>query len=146
MSERRELTRKERFGLLALVPAYFIVVGLIIQPPAEILQGLVNIIREPDFLITDYFVVGGVGAAMINAGVLGLFSVWIVYALKMDFSGHTITSCFLMLGFSLFGKNIVNVWTILGGVFLYAAYHKTMCPGTYTWGFTAPACPLSSPS
>ena len=125
MSERRELTRKERFGLLALVPAYFIVVGLIIQPPAEILQGLANIIREPDFLITDYFVVGGGGAAMINAGVLGLFSVWIVYALKMDFSGHTITSCFLMLGFSLFGKNIVNVWTILGGVFLYAAYHKT---------------------
>ena len=54
-----------------------------------------------------------------------MFSVWIVYSLKIDFSGHTITSCFLMLGFSLFGKNIVNVWTILGGVFLYAAYHKT---------------------
>ena len=30
-----------------------------------------------------------------------------------------------MLGFSLFGKNIVNIWAILAGVCLYAVYHRT---------------------
>ncbi len=125
MAERRALTRGELYALLALVPIYFIVTGLLLQPPAEILQGLRQIIHEPDFLITDYFVVGGVGAALINAGLLGLASVGIVYALKMDFTGHTITSCFLMLGFSLFGKNILNIWSILLGTCLYAFYHKT---------------------
>ena len=125
MFEKRLLTRTERFGLLALVPFYFIVMGLLIQPPAQILEGLANIIREPDFLITDYFVIGGIGAALVNAGILGLLCVAAVYALGMNFSGHTITSCFLMLGFSLFGKNIVNIWAILAGVCLYAVYHRT---------------------
>ena len=38
--------------------------------------------------------------------------------------GHTITSSCLMFGFSLFGKNLLNIWTILLGVYLYAKYHK----------------------
>ncbi len=125
MLKRRALTRTEQFALLALVPVYFIITGFLLQPPAEILTGLERIIREPDFLITDYFVIGGVGAALVNAGLLGLASVGIVYALNMSFSGHTITSCFLMLGFSLFGKNILNIWAILAGTCLYAFYHKT---------------------
>ena len=68
--EMKSLTRKQKFCLLSLIPAYFIVIGLVVQPLQEIVPGIVNIIREPDFLITDYFVVGGVGAALINAGVL----------------------------------------------------------------------------
>ncbi|MEG2349884.1 MAG: DUF1576 domain-containing protein, partial [Hungatella sp.] len=86
---------------------------------------LVRIIREPDFLITDYFVIGGIGAALINAGILTLVSIAIVYFLGMDMDGHTITSSFLMFGFSLFGKNVLNIWLILLGVCLYARYHKT---------------------
>ena len=48
-----------------------------------------------------------------------------MYGLGMDLDGHTITSSFLMFGFSLFGKNVLNIWLILLGVFLYARYHKT---------------------
>ena len=43
----------------------------------------------------------------------------------MDFDGHTITSACLMFGFSLFGKNLLNIWAIMLGVFLYARYHRT---------------------
>ena len=38
------------------------VIGLFLQPIQEIGPGIVRLIKEPDFLITDYFVVGGVGA------------------------------------------------------------------------------------
>lgn len=95
------------------------------QPPGEILQGIITIIREPDFLITDYFIIGGVGAAFVNAGILTLVSIGIVYGLGMEFDGHTITSACLMFGFSLFGKNLLNIWAIMLGVFLYARYHRT---------------------
>ena len=125
MKIKRPLTRNSRFLLLALVPLYFIVVGFFLQPVDEIWRGLVSIVREPDFLITDYFVIGGVGASFINAGILTLMSIGIVYGLGMDLDGHTITSSFLMFGFSLFGKNVLNIWLILLGVFLYARYHKT---------------------
>lgn len=123
--EMKSLTRKQKFCLLSLIPAYFIVIGLVVQPLQEIVPGIVNIIREPDFLITDYFVVGGVGAALINAGVLTLMSIGIIYFMGMDMDGHTITSSCLMFGFSLFGKNLLNIWAILAGVYLYAKYHKT---------------------
>lgn len=123
--EMKSLTRRQKFFLLALLPAYFIVIGLFIQPVQEIIPGIVRIIREPDFLITDYFVIGGVGAALINAGVLTLMSIGIIYFMGMDMDGHTITSSCLMFGFSLFGKNLLNIWAILAGVCLYARYHKT---------------------
>lgn len=121
----KSLTRKQQFLLLSLIPIYFIVVGLVVQPVREIFPGIVMLIKEPDFLITDYFVVGGVGAALINAGVITLVSIGIVYFMGMEMDGHTITSVFLMFGFSLFGKNLLNIWAILAGVYLYALYHKT---------------------
>lgn len=125
MRLQRPLSRTQKFLLLALVPIYFILAGFFLQPVGEILPGVMTIIREPDFLITDYFVIGGIGAAFVNAGILTLMSIGIVYFLGMDVDGHTITSTFLMFGFSLFGKNLLNIWLILLGVILYARYHKT---------------------
>lgn len=125
MRLQRPLSRTQKFLLLALVPVYFIMAGFFLQPVNELIPGILAIIREPDFLITDYFIVGGIGAAFINAGALTLISLAILYFLGMDVDGHTITSSFLMFGFSLFGKNLLNIWTILLGVVLYAKYHKT---------------------
>jgi len=122
--ESKVWSRKERFLVLSIMPVYFMIAGLVIQPLDNIGPGLIALIREPDFLITDYFVVGGVGAALINAGLLTLASIWIIYGLGMEMNGHTITSSFLMFGFSLFGKNLLNIWTILLGVWIYARYHK----------------------
>lgn len=125
MKLERPLSREQKFLLLALVPIYFITVGFFLQPIGDIGTGLVAIVREPDFLITDYFLIGGIGASFVNAGLLTLMSIGIVFFLGMEVDGHTITSSFLMFGFSLFGKNIVNIWLIILGVFLYARYHKT---------------------
>ena len=107
--ELKSLTRKQKFFLLSLLPVYFMVIGLFLQPIQEIGPGIVRLIKEPDFLITDYFVVGGVGAALINAGALTLMSIGIIYFMGMDMDGHTITSSCLMFGFSLFGKNLPGV-------------------------------------
>lgn len=125
LRNRGPWSRRTKFLILALVPVYFIVAGLLLQPFDEIWRGIITIIREPDFLITDYIAIGGIGAAFINAGLLALLSIGIVYFLGMEMSGHTITSCFLMFGFSLFGKNILNIWSIMMGICLYAYYHKT---------------------
>lgn len=125
MNKMKSLTREGKFLILALIPAYFIVAGLFLQPLDGILEGVYTMIREPDFLITDYIAVGGVGAAFINAGFLTLISIAFIYYLDMEMDGHTITSSCLMFGFSLFGKNLMNIWAIMLGVLLYAKYHKT---------------------
>lgn len=120
----KRFARHHRFLLLAAFPVYFIVVALFLQPWSEILPGFYRIFIEPDILITDYFVVGGPGPALLNAGLLTLISIYIIHKQGMEMDGHTITSSCLMFGFSLFGKNLLNIWTILLGVYIYARYHK----------------------
>lgn len=122
---KKKLSLGQSYLILAIFPTYFIIVGFFMQPFSEILSGMYSIIREPDFLITDYFVIGGIGAAFLNAGLITLLLLFVLYYLRMDIDGHTLTSCCLIFGFSLFGKNVVNIWTILFGVYLYARYHKT---------------------
>lgn len=124
LKQHRSMTRKKKFLYLTLLPAYFLIAGLFLQPLPDIYRGLITILKEPDFLITDYIAIGGIGAAFINAGILTLVCIGILYFLNMEMDGHTITSIFLMMGFSLFGKNILNIWAILFGVWCYARYHK----------------------
>lgn len=120
----KRFARHHQFLLLASMPVYFIIIALCLQPWSEILHGLGQIFMEPDILITDYFVFGGPAPALFNAGILTLISIYIIHKQGMEMDGHTITSSCLMFGFSLFGKNLVNIWTILIGVYLYARYHK----------------------
>ena len=119
------LSRQGQFILLSCIPLYFIVVGLFLQPVATVFPGIVKLMIEPDFLITDYFVVGGIGSAFMNAGLLALFCIWLTYFLDLDMEGHTVTSICLVFGFGLFGKNLMNVWSILTGTVVYALYHNT---------------------
>lgn len=120
----KKLSFRRKYLLLSVIPIYFIIVGLLVQPFSDICSGFVRIVKEPDFLITDYFVIGGIGAAFLNAGSITLLLLFVLYWMKMEVDGHTITACCLIFGFSLFGKNVVNIWTILFGVFLYARYHR----------------------
>ena len=48
MTTVKSLSREMKFFLLALIPIYFISVGLIIQPFDSIVTGIYEIIREPD--------------------------------------------------------------------------------------------------
>lgn len=123
--EPKPLSRNVQFLLLTLSPAYFLLWGLFLQPFPEMIKGLLTIFVEPDFLITDYVVVGGVGAALVNASLITIMCILIVYFLDMNIDGNTIAALSLMMGFSLFGKNLLNIWAIILGVYIYAKYHRT---------------------
>ncbi len=104
--------------------AAFIILGLLTDSLSNILMGLVKIIVEPDILITDYIAVGGLGAAFFNAGALMLISTLILYLLKREIGGISISAVFLMGSFGLFGKNLLNVWPLILGVYLYAKMRR----------------------
>ena len=48
----------------------------------------------------------------------------IIKLAKDPFNGFTIVEMGLMAGFSLFGKNVFNIWPIILGTWLYARYQK----------------------
>lgn len=100
-------------GLLAL---FGLVFGDIFSIPA----GMWTIITTEDTLITDYIEIAGLGAAFVNAGLVSALSVLILSRSDETPNGYTVVVVGLMAGFSLFGKNLVNIWPILAGTWLYA--------------------------
>ncbi len=110
--------------LLVGIALSLISFSLLVSSPRSIISGLTSIILHPDSLITDYLVIGGVGAAFFNAGLVASIFIYMIYRFEIKISGLTFASIFLLIGFSFLGKNIVNIWSIILGVYLYTAYHK----------------------
>lgn len=97
-----------------------IVAGFALETPKNILDGLIAYILCSDILITDYFVIGSIGAALVNAGIVTLISIGLTLLIKTPYNGGTVSMMFLMAGFSLFGKNPINILPFFLGVWIYA--------------------------
>jgi hypothetical protein len=103
-----------RFAFLLILASFFF------NSPEDILRGYANILVSPSILITDYMLIGNLGSAFLNAGLMMLISLVLVSVSKTPDSGGVIAAVFTVGGFSFFGKNILNIWPILLGVYLYA--------------------------
>ncbi|WP_024614393.1 DUF1576 domain-containing protein [Clostridium sp. Ade.TY] len=112
------------YRILISIYLFFIITAFFINSPTEIFNGLKNIILTPDILITDYIQIAGIGATLINAALTSLISIFILVALKIKPNGSTIMALWLMTGFSFFGKNIINIWPVMFGVYLFSKYQK----------------------
>lgn len=99
-------------------------IGLSMGHPEQLLSGLWKIVTMQDLLITDYIHIAGPAAAFVNAGLVTIISILIIKLAKDPFNGFTIVEMGLMAGFSLFGKNVFNIWPIILGTWLYARYQK----------------------
>jgi hypothetical protein len=108
--------------LVAALALAFVLFGLYVSGVGATLSGLEAILFARDTLITDYVELGGIGAAFTNAGALTLIAVAVYWFSGVNVGGAAIACLMLVLGFALFGKNLLNVWPILGGVWLYARF------------------------
>jgi hypothetical protein len=118
------ISNRLKYIIFTIYSMLFVAFGLVIDTPKEILQGLYRIVIEPDVLITDYIEIGGIGAAFMNAGIIMLATIAILYLLRIEISGNSIAAIYLMGGFALFGKNIFNIWLIILGVIIYSAVKR----------------------
>lgn len=118
------MDRTERHTYLALAafPLLLIAAGCAVDSPYTILAGLWAIVQSPSLLLTDYLAVGGLGATLVNAGLCGVISVGLMAMNRIKVSGPFIAAVYTVIGFAFFGKNIINVWPLLGGVWLYTRY------------------------
>lgn len=101
-----------------------IIFGLTQDTPIEIILGLQSILSNPDTLVSDYIGVGGIGASFVNSGLLTLMFLFMLYKMKHRAHGVTIAGILTISGFALFGKNLLNVWFVVFGVYLYSRYQK----------------------
>lgn len=121
-------TTKMRYGGIfpagLLFSLSLIVLGFLLDDPAGILDGLWIIVQSESSLITDYIALAGPGAAFVNAGLVTAVSMLLLHFSGDHLNGASPMEIGLMSGFALFGKNIVNIWPIIIGAYLYARLIK----------------------
>ncbi|MGL5049097.1 MAG: DUF1576 domain-containing protein [Fusobacteriaceae bacterium] len=88
----------------------------------NILKGFIDIITSQGVLITDFLVIGGLGATFLNAFLILFFNLSIFKIFKIPIKGLALASFFTVFGFSFFGKNIFNILPIYIGGILYSKY------------------------
>ncbi len=126
MEDQRQNRYHRMYPYLWAYAILLALAGFCMDTPANILKGLLTIITTEDALITDYVLIAGPGAALMNAALVTAISICVLYASRDKLNGMTLVVIGLMSGFALFGKNIVNIWPILFGSWLYAR-----CQGEY---------------
>jgi len=97
----------------------FLIIAFCMDTPAHVMDGFVKIQVSRSVLVTDYVKLAGIGAALVNSAILTIFNLFLLIINKRDPNGKIIASLFLTIGFSLFGKNMLNTLPIMAGVWLY---------------------------
>ena len=120
--ERRKKNRP--YVIMLLVYLLFIVLAFILDYPIEIAKGLLRIILSRSVLISDYMAIGGIGAALVNSALVGIFSIAILMYTGIRPNGSIVMAMWLSTGFAMFGKNLLNILPIIFGVWLYSKVKK----------------------
>lgn len=122
----KDLKSKLYFPYLVMLAmfAIFIVAALFHDSPADIFDGLIRISLSRSVLITDYMAVGGEGATLVNAAIVGGVGILMLMMAGVKPNGSIIMALWLSVGFAMFGKNVTNMLPLSFGVWLYARYKK----------------------
>jgi hypothetical protein len=118
--DRPPLTQRGWLVLLAVYVLSLVVFGIAVEPERTLWSGLLRIVQSPGILISDYAQIGGLGSALVNAGLVGLGGLLLAHLSGVLLSGPVIAAVFTMAGFGLFGKNVWSIWPIVLGVALFS--------------------------
>lgn len=103
----------------------------------QIQQGLQNLIRTRDALLTDYFVVGNMPSALLNTTLVMALVLSIKRYYNIEVNGFVLAAIMTVFGFSFFGKNFYNILPVLFGSFLYAKTMKKSFKNYYAFALFA---------
>jgi hypothetical protein len=118
---------KKNKTLFEIETIFTMVLSLVIaltQNPLDMLAGYGRILTHQSNLLVDYTAVGGLQAAFFNAFVLLLFNVIVIKLSGSRISGLIFAGLMTIFGFSLLGKNVLNVAPIYLGIYLYTRFKE----------------------
>lgn len=112
------ISQRRSYIILMLLPVIMIIFS-IYYLDMNFLTNLSNILFSKSTLITDYLEIGGISATFINASIVALFNIALVYFFRLEINGLLISSIFITLAFSFIGKNFLNIIPFYFGAYLY---------------------------
>lgn len=95
------------------------------------------LLTSPSKLVTDYFNVGSLGAAFLNAGLCGLACNLAMLLSKAKPNGTLLAGYFLVVAHCFYGLNLINMWPPFFGILLYSLVKKEKFGDHLHWAFFA---------
>ncbi len=90
----------------------------------KVLHGWYLIMTSPSPLVTDYFEIGGLPSAMLNAGACGMACWLFMVGLKGESRPNTLAGYFLVVAHCFYGLNFLTMWPCFLAPFLYLHLKK----------------------
>ncbi len=109
---------RSTYWLMIICALGIIVLGLALDGVVPSIQGFFRVQTHAARLINDFTAIGGIGGALLNAGIMGLLTLLLVKISGVSLSGPTVAAFFTIVGFALFGKTPLNTAPIVLGVLI----------------------------
>ncbi|MPW25879.1 DUF1576 domain-containing protein [Alkalibaculum sp. M08DMB] len=125
----KDLHKENKLLILSIFPISFLIFGIVYSfyeytGIDGVIEGLLFIFISPTTLLTDFLKVGGIGATFLNVAMIGFFNLYILKHFKLRINGLLIAAFLTVIGFSFFGKNVLNIMPIFLGGYLYSRYQR----------------------
>ncbi|MCL2072268.1 MAG: DUF1576 domain-containing protein [Oscillospiraceae bacterium] len=117
------------YYVLMFICGLFAIFAFATATPMDVMRGFWVINTSRSVLVSDYIAMAGLSATLINAAVSCLLFVFLLIYTNTQPNGKIIATLFLTLGFSMFGKNLLNTLPLCVGVWCYAKVQKARFGG-----------------
>lgn len=128
MSDRRHdinmvIRRVSVFFSVALIVAAFAAAFYLGESTEQVLEELKTILLSPCPLVTDYFQLGSLPAALLNAGLCGSCCALMTLLPGAVYRPNIWAGFFLVIAHGFYGLNLVNMWMPILGFYVYCRVH-----------------------
>lgn len=124
INEKIDLHKEQKLAIISVFPLVLLFMAFSLDTPQNIINGMYKMVLSPTILVTDFIELSGIGATFVNAAIISIFNIYLIHKMKFRVNGTLIAAIFMIMGFSFFGKNILNIWPIYLGGLIYSRYKK----------------------
>ena len=87
-------------------------------------KDFIKLMVLPGPLITDYFMLGNIASAFLNAGMCGMAFTFLMIRLKVECRPSYLAGYFLVVAHCFYGLNFLNMWPPVLGILLFTKVFK----------------------
>ena len=101
-------------------------------------KDFIKLLVQPGPLVTDYFMLGNIASAFLNAGICGMTFTLLMIYLKVECRPSYLAGYFLVVAHCFYGLNFLNMWPPVLGILLFTKYSELVFATILTWQCSLP--------
>lgn len=109
---------------LEILALLLFVLSFCFEPIGDVFAGYWKILTSSSILLTDYVYIAGIGATLLNVSTVLIFNLILIKILDLKITGPIYSGIIMVIGFSFFGKNLLNTLPIIFGIWLFTKFKK----------------------